>query len=126
MTKNEFLQLFELNEIYEQYKKRKSFGFGLFDNLTGSETFVIFNFNENNLKINIDCFEFSETKQQLEIHLIIQDTLIEINEEEVFKNELFTFLTFDTNLDSSLKFLANFINKILKPKYQLIGGISIH
>ena len=59
MNKEEFLQLFELNEIYEQYQNRKSFGFGLFDNLTGSETFVIFNFNENNLKINIDCFEFS-------------------------------------------------------------------
>ena len=47
MNKEEFLQLFELNEIYEQYKQRKGFGFGFFDNLTGSETFVLFNFNEN-------------------------------------------------------------------------------
>ena len=30
MTKNEFLQLFELNEIYEQHKNKKDFGFGLF------------------------------------------------------------------------------------------------
>ena len=49
--------------------------------------------------------------------LLINDEKITINEEEPFKNELFTFLTFNTNLDSSLKFLGNFINKILKSKY---------
>ena len=64
--------------------------------------------------------------QRLEIHLLINNEQIELNKEEILKNEPFSFLTFDTNLDSSLKFVANFTNKILKPKYHLMGGISIH
>ena len=50
---------------------------------------------------------------------------IELNKNEQIKNEIFPFLTFNTNLDSSLKFLADFLNKILKPKYQLMGKIFI-
>jgi hypothetical protein len=39
---------------------------------------------------------------------------------------LFPFLTFDTNFEAALKFIADFINKILKPKYQLMGKAHIH
>ena len=127
MTKNEFLQLFELTEIYEKYKNKKCFILGLHDNITGTKNAIFFIFEHSNkLKVSIDCFDFGDTKQELEINLLINDEKITINEEEPFKNELFTFLNFDTNLDSSLKFLANFINKILKPKYQLMGGVSTY
>mgnify|MGYP003416071136 FL=1 len=74
----------------------------------------------------MECIEFDTATQHVQINLKLFQDNISLNQEETFKNELFSFLTFDTNLDSSLKFLANFINKILKPKYQLIGGISIH
>ena len=126
MTKNEFLQLFELSEIYEQYKSRNIFGFGLFDNLIGSRNFIIYNFNERELQITFECTEFQETAQIIELHLYLNNEQVELNMDNPPKNEIFSFLTFDTHLDSSLKFLANFINKILKPKYQLIGSISIY
>ena len=127
MTKNEFLQLFELNEIYKNNKNQTTFSYGLHDRLTGSGNFVFFGFYDmNNIKISIECFEFSETKQQLEIYLLINNEQIELNSQEILKNELFLFLNFDTDLYSSLKFLANFINKILIPKYHLMGRTHIH
>ena len=127
MTKNEFLQLFELNEIYEQYKNKIPFCFSLHDRLIGTDTAIYFTFiTQNEIKIHLECIEFDTATQHVQINLKLFRDNISLNQEETFKNELFSFLTFDTNLDSSLKFLANFINKILKPKYQLIGGISIH
>ena len=127
MTKQEFLQLFELEEIYNKYKEKIPFSFGLHDRLIGSDTFIFFGFHEiNKIKLCIECVEFSETIQELEIHLLINEQQIEIDKEEIIKNELFKFLTFDTDLDSSLKFLANFINKILIPKYHLMGRTHIH
>ena len=127
MNKKKFLQLFEVNEIYEKYKDKIPFSFGLHDRLIGSDTFIFFGFHEiNKIKFCIECIEFSEMIQRLEIHLLINNEQIELNKEEILKNEPFSFLTFDTNLDSSLKFVANFTNKILKPKYHLMGGISIH
>ena len=108
-------------------KDKIPFSFGLHDRLIGSDTFIFFGFHEiNKIKLCIECVEFSETIQELEIHLLINEQQIELDKEEIIKNELFKFLTFDTNLDSSLKFVANFTNKILKPKYHLMGGISIH
>ena len=127
MTKQEFLQLFELEEIYNKYKEKIPFSFGLHDRLIVSDTFIFFGFHEiNKIKFCIECIEFSEMIQRLEIHLLINNEQIELNKEEILKNEPFSFLTFDTNLDSSLKFVANFTNKILKLKYHLMGGISIH
>ena len=127
MTKNEFLQLFELNEIYKNNKNQTTFSYCLHDRLTGSGNFVFFVFYDmNNIKISIECFEFSETKQELEIYLLINNEQIELNSQEILKNELFLFLNFDTDLYSSLKFLANFINKILIPKYHLMGRTHIH
>ena len=127
MNKEEFLNLFELKNVYNKYKNKKCFILGLHDNITGTKNAIFFIFEHSNkLKISIDCFDFGEAKQELEIHLLINDEKITINEEEPFKNELFTFLTFNTNLDSSLKFLGNFINKILKPKYQLMGSVSTY
>ena len=127
MNKEEFLNLFELKNVYNKYKNKKCFILGLHDNITGTKNAIFFIFEHSNkLKISIDCFDFGDTKQELEINLLINDEKITINEEEPFKNELFTFLTFNTNLDSSLKFIANFINKILIPKYHLMGRISIH
>ena len=108
-------------------KDKIPFSFGLHDRLIGSDTFIFFGFHEiNKIKFCIECIEFSEMIQRLEIHLLINNEQIELNKEEILKNEPFSFLTFDTNLDSSLKFVANFTNKILKPKYHLMGGISIH
>ena len=127
MNKEEFLNLFELENVYNKYKNKKCFILGLHDNITGTKNAIFFIFEHSNkLKISIDCFDFGETKQELEIHLLINDEKITINEEEPFKNELFTFLTFNTNLDSSLKFIAIFINKILIPKYNLISHISTY
>ena len=127
MNKEKFLQLFELEEIYNKYKEKIPFSFGLHDRLIGSDTFIFFGFHEiNKIKLCIECVEFSETIQELEIHLLINEQQIELDKEEIIKNELFKFLTFDTNLDSSLKFLANFTNKILIPKYHLRGRTHIH
>lgn len=128
MTKEEFLQLFELEKIYNKYKNNIPFSFGLHDRLIGTDTFIFFGFHDiNKIKFGIECVEFSETIQELELHLIIDNNeQISINKEELFKNEIFSFLTFDTNLDASLKFIANFINKILKPKYTLMGKVHIH
>lgn len=125
MTKQEFLKLFEFDEIYTKYQNKENFGFGLFDNLTGSENIIIYNINQNKLKLTIQYTEFNKEIQQLELHLILMENNIELNKNEQIKNEIFPFLTFNTNLDSSLKFLADFLNKILKPKYQLMGKIFI-
>jgi hypothetical protein len=128
MNKQEFLKLFELEEIYKKYQNKIPFSFGLHDRLIGTDTFIFFGFHSQNaIKICIECVEFSEKIQELELHLIINNNeQIQINIEENFKNEVFSFLTFDTNLDAALKFIADFINKILKPKYQLMGGVSVH
>ena len=125
MTKQEFLKLFEFDEIYTKYQNKENFGVGWFDNLTGSENIIIYNINQNKLKLTIQYTEFNKEIQQLELHLILMENNIELNKNEQIKNEIFPFLTFNTNLDSSLKFLADFLNKILKPKYQLMGKIFI-
>lgn len=126
MTKEEFLILFELEEIYNKYKDRVSFSFGLFDNLTGTKNEIYYVFNENNIKLICFCTEFNEKPQEFEINLNLNEENIETNQNKTFKNEIFPFLTFETNLDSSLKFIADFINKILKPKHQLMGTISVY
>ncbi len=128
MTKQEFLKLFELEEIYNKYQNKIPFSYGLHDHLIGTKNFIFFGFeNENKIKFCIECVEFSENIQKLELHLIVDDNeQIQINMEEIFKNEIFSFLTFDTNLNAALKFIADFINKILKPKYQLMGFAHMH
>ena len=127
MTKNEFLQLFELTEIYEKYKNKIPFCFSLHDRLIGTDTAIYFTFiTQNEIKIHLECIEFDTATQHVQINLKLFQDNISLNQEEIFKNELFSFLTFDTNLDSSLKFLANFINKILKPKYHLMGQVFIN
>lgn len=127
MTKQEFLKLFELEEIYTKYQNKIPFSFGLHDRMIGTDTFIFFGFHDTNkIKFCIECVEFSEKIQEMEVHFVIEQEQIYINTEEKFKNEIFSFLTFDTNLDASLKFIANFINKILKPKYQLMGKAHTH
>ena len=124
MTKEEFIKLFELEKIYEKCQDKVSFSFCLFDNLTGSNNEIYYVFDDKNIKLVCLCSEFNEKMQNLEIHLVLKNGKIELNGKAVFKNEIFPFLTFDTNLEASLKFIADFFNKILKPKYQLMGTIS--
>lgn len=128
MTKQEFITLFELDKIYKEYQFNIPFGLGLFDHLTGTENAIYFIFNENKIKIVIECDELNQEQklQRLEIHLVLNEENIQINKDEVFKNEIFPFLTFDTNLESSLKFIADFNNKILKPKYRLMGSVTMY
>lgn len=126
MNKEEFIKLFELEEIYNKYQSKNSFGFGLFNNLTGTENAIFYIFSENKIKVVIECDELNQKQklQRLEVHLVLNEENIQINKDEVFKNEIFPFLTFDTNLEASLKFIADFNNKILKPKYRLMGTVS--
>lgn len=126
MTKNEFITLFELEKIYNKYQFKNSFGFGLLDNQTGTKNAIFYIFDEKNVKIVIECDELNKEQnpQRLEVHLILHEKNIEMNKNEVFINEVFPFLTFDTNLEASLKFIANFNNKILIPKYNLMGTVS--
>ena len=126
MTKNEFITLFELDKIYKEYQFNIPFPFGLHDNLTGTENAIFFVFSENKVKVVVECDELSEKnkKQRLEFHVILNNDKVELNKDEIFINELFPFLTFDTNFEASLKFIANFNNKILKPKYRLMGGVN--
>lgn len=127
MTKQEFITLFELEEIYNKYKDKIPFCFSLHDRLIGTDSAIYFSFRKDNMiKIHIECVEFNTEIQNLEISLVFNDKEIEFKKSEIFKNEIFPFLTFDTNLEASLKFIANFINKILKPKYQLMGGVSLY
>ena len=59
---------------------------------TLSDTFIFFGFHEiNKIKLCIECVEFSETIQELEIHLLINEQQIELDKEEIIKNELFKF-----------------------------------
>lgn len=128
MNKKQFIKLFELEKIYQDYKNNIPFGFGLLDYLTGTNNAIFFIFSENKVKVVIECDELNEEHkiQRLEIHLILNEDNIEINNDEVFINEIFPFLTFNTNFESALKFIANFNNKILKPKYRLMGTVSMY
>lgn len=127
MTKQEFITLFDLEEIYRKYQKKIPFCFSLHDRLTGSDSAIYFSFKKNDIiKIHVECIEFNTEIQHLELLLILKNGKFELEEDAIFKNEIFPFLTFDTNLDASLQFLANFINKILIPKYQLMGGVSTY
>ena len=90
MNKEKFLQLFEVNEIYEKYKDKIPFSFGLHDRLIGSDTFIFFGFHEiNKITLCIECVEFSETIQELEIHLLINEQQIEIDKEEIIAQAFF-------------------------------------
>ena len=128
MTKDEFIKLFEIEKVYEKCKSKIPFCFGLHDNLTGTENSIFYVFSENKVKVVVECDELSEKnkKQRLEFHVILNNDKVELNKDEIFICELFPFLTFDTNFEASLKFIANFINKILIPKYQLMGGVSTY
>lgn len=127
MTEQEFITLFELEEIYGKYKNKIPFCFSLHDRLTGLNSAIYFSFKKNHIiKIHVECIEFNTEVQHIELFLNLKNGKIELKEDAVFKNEIFPFLNFNTNLDSSLQFLANFINKILIPKYQLMGGVSTY
>ncbi|NCP98230.1 hypothetical protein GW796_00605 [archaeon] len=127
MTKQEFLQLFELEGIYNKYQNKIPFCFSLHDRLVGTDSAIYFSFKDNNtIKIHMECVEFNVKIQHLEISIILDDNKIGLNKKELFKNEIFPFLTFDSNLEAALKFIADFLNKILKPKYQLMGGVSTY
>lgn len=111
MNKQEFLQLFELEDIYSKYQFNIPFSFGLHDYLTGTDTFIFFGFHSiNEIKFCIEFSEFSKNRQELEVHFLLDKNIISINQNQVFKNEIFPFLTFDTNLDVTLKFLAGILN----------------
>lgn len=127
MTKQEFLKLFELEEIYNKYQNKIPFCFSLHDRLIGTDSAIYFSFIDGNTtKIHIECVEFNTEVQHLELSLVLNEKEIEFKKNEIFKNEFFPFLTFDTNLDAALKFIADFINKTLIPKYQLMGGVSTY
>ena len=81
------------NLKYEKYKNKKCFILGLHDNITGTKNAIFFIFEHSNkLKVSIDCFDFGDTKQELEINLLINDEKITINEEEPFNLCLVTIL----------------------------------
>lgn len=127
MTKQEFLKLFELEDIYQKYHEKIPFCFSLNDNLIGSKNSILYFLDKNNkFHLNIECTEFSEFVQKIELNLNFNEDLIEINKNDPLINEFFKFLNFDTNLDASLEFIANFINRILKPKYHLMGHVSTY
>lgn len=127
MTKQEFLILFELEEIYRKYQNKIPFCFSLHDRLTGTDTAIYFSFKKDHIiKIHVECIDFNTETQHLELFLILKDGKIELKDDTIVKNEIFPFLTFNTNLDASLQFIANFINKILMPKYQLMGGVTMY
>lgn len=127
MTKQEFLQLFKLEDIYEKYQKQIPFSFALNDRIVGTDTSIFWGFHsQNTIKLCIDSIEFSVVSQQLEIHFLIENNQVKINYKEPFINNIFTFLTFETDFVAALKFLSDFILQILIPKYQLMGNVSIH
>lgn len=127
MTEQEFITLFELEEIYKKYKEKIPFCFSLHDRLTGTDSAIYFSFKKDNIiKIHVECVEFNTKTQHVELVLLLKNGKIELKEDAIFKNEIFPFLTFNTNLDASLQFIANFINKILIPKYQLMGSVSTY
>lgn len=99
----------------------------LHDRLTGTDTAIYFSFKKDHIiKIHVECIEFNTETQHLELLLILKDGKFELKEDAIFKNEIFPFLMFNSNLDASLQFIANFINKILNPKYQLMGGVNTY
>lgn len=127
MKKEEFLKLFELENIYDKYKHKKSFIFGCHDNLTGTYNACYFLFEGNNqFKVIIETEHFAQQIQQIEVHLILNETEIMLNKNELLKNDIFPFLNFSTNFEASLRFIANFINKILIPKNSLIGHVTTY
>ena len=127
MTKQEFIRLFELEEIYRKYQNNIPFCFSLHDRLTGTDTAIYFSFKKNDIiKIHVEFIEFNTEIQHLELLLILKNGKFELEEDAIFKNEIFPFLTFDTNLESSLKFIADFNNKFLKPKYRLMGSVTMY
>ena len=78
------------------------------------------------ITVSIACNEFSEEIQKIDINLIIKNNTIYLDNTKPLKNEVFPFLTFDTNFESALKFVSDFINKILIPENQLKGSVHIH
>lgn len=127
MTKQEFLKLFELEKIYTKYENHIPFCLSYRDSLTETKNFILFfQDEENKFHLVVECTAFNKEPQKLELNLILSDNLIAFNEKEPFVNELFPFLTFDTNFEAALKFVADFINKILIPKYELKGHVSVY
>ncbi len=126
MTKQELLKLFELEKIYIKYENHIPFCLSYNDVLTETGNFIYF-FQEtpNNLQLIIESTEFSNHIQNLEIHFLLNEE-VKINLKKKFNNDIFPFLTFDTNFEAALKFIADFINKIMKPKYELKGSVSTY
>lgn len=127
MTKQEFLKLFELEDIYQKYEKHIPFSFGYHDILTNTPNKIHFSFlSQDKIKLILDSTELSINPQRLEINLVLEVNEVYINKEKEFKNEIFPFLTFDTNFEAALKFIADFMNNILIPKYELKGNILVY
>lgn len=80
MNKQEFLQLFELEDIYSKYQFNIPFSFGLHDYLTGTDMFIFFGFHSiNEIKFCIEFSEFSKNRQELEVHFLLDKNIISIN-----------------------------------------------
>lgn len=127
MNKQEFLKLFELDKIYEKYQNHIPYGLSLHDRLSGTPSAVYYLFEEEDkFKILIESIDFSQEIQKFEFNLILDNESIKFNKNEKMNNEIFPFVTFNENFEADLKFIANFLNKILKPKYNLMGSVHIN
>lgn len=126
MTKQDFLKLFELERIYTKYETHIPFCLSYNDILTKTGNSIYF-YQEtpNNLQLIIESTEFSKNIQRLEIHFLLNEE-VKINSSKKFNNDIFPFLIFDTSFEISLKIVADFINKIIKPKYELKGIVSTY
>lgn len=127
MTKQEFINLFNLGEVYLKYQNNIPFSLRYSNRLTSENNFILyFQDEESKFHLVVESTEFNEEPQKLELNLILNNETVLLNKDELFTNDLFPFLTFDTNFEAALNFLANFINDIVIPKYELKGYVSTY
>ena len=127
MTKQEFINLFNLGEVYLKYQNNIPFSLRYSNRLTSENNFILyFQDEESKFHLVVESTEFNDEPQKLELNLILNNETVLLNKDELFTNDLFPFLTFDTNFEAALNFLANFINDIVIPKYELKGYVSTY
>lgn len=121
MTKEEFLEIFDLTEMYEQVKDMRNSRFSLSDYLLYTGTYISFYFRQDEISMSFTTKDFvpGNKERQIFLKFNLKNNQLLLNKDHSFKNELFEHLFFEEGIVADLEFLAGIIKNILTPKYNL-------
>lgn len=126
MTKEEFLNIFKMKDLYCEQIRNLPIICTFSNTLYDSGTRISFCFHKKEIIITIISQDFSLKKERKELYLIfhLDKNNLKIIKEAGYDNSLFPHLTFENNLNADLNYVSETIYNFLIPKNRLTFNYS--